>query len=198
MKKLVRISTVIDTIYKVLQVFCWILLVMSVLAALFMTVAAFISGNISGAAGMYEVELGQVTFEFAREYSLNFGWVLAFSWFSIPAAIILLVCVRLTRRILRPMTEGRPFDHSVGVNIRKIGYASLALGVVQNACLLFNTYAAMHVFRSGALHVGGALKSITVNYSPDLTCLSTFLVLLLVSHIFNYGAQLQQQSDETL
>jgi hypothetical protein len=96
------------------------------------------------------------------------------------------------------MKEGRPFDRSVGVNIRKIGYASLALGVVQNACLLFNTYAVMHVFRSGALHVGGALKSITVNYSPDLTCLGTFLVLLLVSHIFNYGAQLQQQSDETL
>jgi hypothetical protein len=198
MKKLVRISTVIDTIYKVLQVFCWILVVMSVLLTLFATVAAVIRGNISEAYGMYEVELGQVAFEFAPEYSLNFGWVLAFSWFSVPAAVFLLVCVRLTRKILCPMKEGRPFDLSVGVNIRKIGYASLALGVVQNACLLFNTYAVMHVFRSGALHVGGALKSITVNYTPDLTCLGTFLVLLLVSHIFNYGAQLQQQSDETL
>ena len=56
----------------------------------------------------------------------------------------------------------------------------------------------MRILRNEAVYIGGALESLTVNYKPDFSCLGTFLVLLLVSHIFNYGARLQQQADETL
>ena len=42
------------------------------------------------------------------------------------------------------------------------------------------------------------IRSVTVNYTFDLGFVIVFFVLLLMSYIFSYGAQLQQLSDETL
>ena len=44
----------------------------------------------------------------------------------------------------------------------------------------------------------GTIQSITSNYQIDLTFLVLFFILLLVSYIFRYGEELQQQVDETL
>ena len=44
----------------------------------------------------------------------------------------------------------------------------------------------------------GTIQSITANSQIDLTFLVVFFILLLVSYIFRYGEELQQQVDETL
>ena len=102
------------------------------------------------------------------------------------------------RKILKPMMEGKPFDASVGHNIKKIGYVALVLGTVENMASIIDAAVTVKMFNLTALPDGGAVRSITANYTFDLGFLVTFFVLILMAHIFNYGAELQQLSDETL
>lgn len=198
MKKMMRVSRIIDTWVKVTQILWWIVSVMAVLCTLFLTCLVFFFPNIPPELGMTEFQLGQVSFEFSPEYARSFGWLVAQLWLMLPIMPIGVLYHRWIRRILQPMKEGRPFDRGIGENIRKIGYATLAFGIANNLLRFFDTFSVMQVFRDGDIHISGALESITVGYSPDLSCLIAFLVLLLISHIFNYGAELQRQSDETL
>ena len=114
------------------------------------------------------------------------------------AAALIYYAFGLIRKILKPMTEGRPFDLSVGENLKKIGYVSLVLGVVKNAGTMLETAAAFKAFDLAELASDGAIRSISATYTFDLSFLVVFFVLLLMAHIFRYGAELQQLSDETL
>ena len=198
MKKLTRVSRDIDTWFKVTQIIWWIISVIAILSTLLATGLVFFFPNIPPELGMREFQLGQVSFEFTSEYARSFGWVVVQLWLMLPIMPIGLLYHHWIRKILQPMKEGYPFDRSIGENIRKIGYVTLAVGVANNLVRFFDTFSVMRVFRSGAIYIGGALESVTVDYAPDLSCLIAFLVLLLISHIFNYGAELQRQSDETL
>ena len=198
MKKMMRVSRMIDTWVKVTQIMWWIVSVIAVLSTLFLTCLVFFYPNIPPELGMTEIKLGQVSFEFSSEYARSLGWFVVQMWLILPIMPVGLLYHRWIRRILQPMKEGRPFDRGIGENIRKIGYATLAFGIASNLLRFFDTFSVMRVFRVGEIHISGALESITVGYTLDLSCLIVFLVLLLISHIFNYGTELQRQSDETL
>ena len=75
---------------------------------------------------------------------------------------------------------------------------ALVLGVVQNIAGAVETTNAVRHFGLDRLVAGGQIRSVTANYTFDLSFLVVFFVLLLMSYIFRYGAELQQLSDETL
>ena len=83
-------------------------------------------------------------------------------------------------------------------NIKKVSYAVLVWGVIGNAGELLSISATLRYFDFEALVAAGEICSVTVNYQFDFTFLLVFFLLLLMSYIFRYGAELQRLSDETL
>ena len=176
-----------------------IIVVIAVLGAI--TVANAINPSAVIGEGFNNIEVGPLTFEVAEEFAPDNGAVLVYAWIygalGAVAGILLYMALGFVRSILVPMTEGLPFHEDAAKNIRRLGWMSLALGTVKNiGGFVESTFALTH-FGIDNL-VGGAVKHVTVNYSIDLSCVVVFLILLLLSYVFAYGAQLQKLSDETL
>ena len=127
---------------------------------------------------------------------LLYAWIMT----AAAVAIIAVVCyaIRIIRRILAPMTQGNPFHPTVGKEIRRLAFASLIIGVIQNIMSAVETLNMLRVFDLNTLFQNSQIQSVTANFRFDLGFLVVFFVLLLMSHIFTYGEELQKLSDETL
>ena len=131
--------------------------------------------------------------------------VLSYVWivmgFAAAAGVAVYYALGQVRKILQPMTEGNPFHPTVSTNIRKIAYVSIVLGVIANVVSFLQSFGAVAMIEKIKLldYVKeGTIQSITANSQIDLTFLVVFFILLVVSYIFRYGEELQQQVDETL
>lgn len=200
MEKLMRISKGLDIFFRVMQVLMLIGAVGGILVLLIFHIAG--PDDIINQT-FHLMDLGPLTFEFAHDLAFSpvhprfwYMWVSAGLTALSVAAVF--YAFHLVRKILHPMTQGRPFESNMGRNIQKIGYVSIVLGIVQNTGVIMETEAIMHMFHLTDLTSGGAVHSITANYRFDGSFLVLFFILLLISHIFQYGVELQRQSDETL
>lgn len=92
--------------------------------------------------------------------------------------------------ILRPMTEGRPFDTSVSGRIRKLSAVVLVGGFIHYITEL----AAGHMFKNnyellGSLFKEGTVESISINYRAGLGFIIAALILYILSYVFQYGEE---------
>ncbi len=127
--------------------------------------------------------------------------VLCFGLLSLAMGAVVLAFVlygiHLLRRVVAPMGEGRPFSREAPRNIRRLAFAMLALCVAEWAAAVLVPLAYMGVFGSQFLLGSGDAVSLEPTYSLDLVPLFGFFVLLLLSYVFEYGAKLQNLSDDT-
>ena len=117
------------------------------------------------------------------------------------AAIICLMVffgLRIVKDILSPMKEGRPFEHSVSLDIRKLGLLVLFGGIVGQGAMFATNFMWIHNLDLMTFFNREVVKSITINNSFSLSFVFITLLLFLLSYVFEYGRQLQQESDETL
>jgi hypothetical protein len=206
MNKLMNTAKKLDTFFKVLQKIMKITLIVVVCILAVLTIANFVTPDEVIANGYYSVDLGSITIELTESYSPQDNHMfLAYLWLGIgPAAIVVIAlyyALGQIRKILKPMSEGNPFDSTVSVNIRKIAYVSIVLGIVANVASFIETFVAIKMIDRFNLLENvkeGTIQSVTANFSMDVTFLVVFFILLLISYIFRYGEELQQQVDETL
>jgi len=202
MEKLMSISKKLDTFFKVMQKVVIIGMAVAVLVTAVLTVANAVNPNAVIGEDFHIVDIGPLTIELAPELAPDNATILAYVWVVLllgaVSAALVYYAFGLIRRILRPMSQGQPFDADVSRSLRRMSYISLALGVVRNAGAMIETAAAVKAFDLAAIADGGAVQSITANYTFDLSFLVLFFVLILMSYIFRYGSELQQLSDETL
>lgn len=119
----------------------------------------------------------------------------------ISAMIVLAVtCVgiRIIRKILKPMKEGRPFDTSVADSLRKLGWLVLIGGTVEAILKAVSETVLLGAYDLSQLINMNTASEVTVSYFFDATFIIFALVLFLLSHVFRYGEELQRESDETL
>ena len=106
--------------------------------------------------------------------------------------------IAIIRRIIKPMIEERPFDHLVVKNIRLLAWVILigdgVWSVIHFALTVFQYYA----FDFENLFIGDKIASVSADFDFDLTFVWLFLVVYLLSYVFEYGQELQIQADETL
>lgn len=117
------------------------------------------------------------------------------------AAIICLMVffgLRIVKDILSPMKEGRPFEHSVSLDIRKLGLLVLFGGIVGQGAMFVTNFMWIHNLDLMTFFNREVVKSVSINNSFSLTFVFITLLLFLLSYVFEYGWQLQQESDETL
>ena len=206
MDKLMKTSKKLDTFFKVLQKIIKITMIVAVCVVVVLTVANFVNPDAVIAEGYYSIDVGSVTINLTEGYSTeDNNMVLSYVWIvmglAAAAGVAVYYALGQVRKILQPMTEGNPFHPTVSTNIRKIAYVSIVLGLIANVVSFLQSFGAVAMIEKIKLldYVKeGTIQSITANSQIDLTFLVVFFILLLVSYIFRYGEELQQQVDETL
>lgn len=120
----------------------------------------------------------------------------------LAAALIVAVTYygfRIVKSILSPMKEGRPFDENASTSIRKLGTLVFWGGLVsQVAEYVTETMLVQKYVNLIDLFKEGIVNKITVNYTFSLTFMFIAFILYLLSYVFEYGQELQRESDETL
>ena len=197
--KLVSTSKKLYTFFKVFRKIILITMSVAILIMAVITAIHFIDPGVVVGEDFHMIDVGQLSIELAPEYAPDGSAVLTYSWslmvLGAIGAALAYYALGIVLRILLPMTQGQPFAPSIGKDIRKMSFICLTLGIVENISNILDTANIIHTYKLAELINSASVKP---NYLVDLTFLLLFFALLLMSHIFNYGAQLQQLSDETL
>ncbi len=200
--KMVNTAKALDKVFRILQRVIIICAAVSVIVLGIFTLMNAVNHNAVIGTDFNVVNIGPLTFELAEEIVPGNNAILIYAWIMAAAAIafIAIVCYALGvfRKILKPMTEGNPFAPFVSNEIRKLAFASLAIGVVCNVMAFIEALNVILVFDLNSLLQDSQIQSVNVNFHFDVTFVIVFFVLLLVSYIFRYGEELQKLSDETL
>ncbi len=200
--KMVKTAKVLNRIFKILQVIYLICAIFCVYVAVDFTVFYCDHPNAMIRADHSPLDIGPLTFAFTERVSLNTDGQMLYLWIMVAEAVVLIAilyyALRVIRKILAPMTKGDPFHPTVGKEIRKLAFASLAIGIIENIVGVSVAYISLHMFNLDTLLLNDQIQSVTANYSFDLSAFVMFFVLLLISYIFRYGEELQKLSDETL
>lgn len=206
MEKMMKTAKSLDKILKVLQNTIKYAMIAVVCVLLVLSVIAIVDPNAIIAKGNYSLDLGRITVKLMDSYSpKDNSSVLIYSWlfcgFGAIIGVATYYALNQIRKLLKPMAEGNPFHHSVSDSFKKVAYASVVLGLVSNLVSFLVTFNISRMLTSLNVYeyvLNGTFKSITINYTFDLSFLIIFFILLLMSYIFQYGEELQQQVDETL
>ena len=152
--------------------------------------------------GTYSLELGHVTLELIPDGAIpaeaTRNRVIGGLIFCVPLLLLMARCLAVVQDILRPMSEGTPFDRSVSESFRKLSFYVLIGGFLAEAGGMLTAALQLNSIQLSALFNPALVSGSTVEIVMDTGFLFLFAALYLMSHVFRYGEQLQQLSDETL
>ena len=152
--------------------------------------------------GTYSLELGNVTLELIPDGAIpaevtrrTVIWGLIF---CIPLFLLTARCLGIVQDILLPMSQGKPFAGSVAESLRKLSLFALIGGGITELGGLVLSALRLGSIKLDALFNPQLVAGYTVEHVMSMDFILLFAVLYLMSHVFRYGEQLQQLSDETL
>ena len=199
-EKMMKTAKALDTLFRIARKIALIALIVLAIAVVTITIVHLVNPDAVIGTDFGSLDVGSVTFEMTPEAAPSNRQVLVLTWiislFAAGCGLILYDILGRAGKILEPMKEGNPFHPMVANNIRRIGILILVLDLVQQFTDFALSLYANHFIRE--MLPADASVFIESNLQPSLTGVLVFFILLLVSYVFQYGAQLQQLSDETL
>ena len=194
MEELTKTARVIDIFAKILFIFCIVACCMLIAANIFTAVAVSLpTDDLPKALSLVfnfddsdfvVFENGQLMVT-KQQFAI---YVLAMSLTVATSVVILMIGIKLIRRILSPMKEGRPFEDGISKIIKKFGHFVLALTVISPFFQL--------LLSAVFMMIGAEPEQLPISISGE--GIFAALVIYLISYIFRYGEELQKQADETL
>lgn len=152
--------------------------------------------------GTYNLELGNVTLELIPDGAIpaeaTRRTVITGLIFCIPVLLFTAKCLAIVQDILTPMTLGQPFDEKVSRSLRKLSFIVLAAGAIDELGGMALSALRLSSIRLDALFNPELVAGYTVEHVMNMDFILLFGALYLMSHVFRYGQELQQLSDETL
>lgn len=106
--------------------------------------------------------------------------------------------IKLIRRILGPMKEGRPFDEGVSFIIRRLAWVVLIGGAVNEIVGAVCQIMEIAAYDLSSFFDPNVVVDYRTSYVLNIGFIIPVCVLFLLSHVFRYGEELQRESDETL
>lgn len=195
MEKIKKTSKIID---RVLSIFFWIIAACAVVAVIFFT-AVLLMGDAIPAGTSSAVILGNYKITLTEVAGYQVRPIVLMTIVNVAlAAVFSCYAIRVLRRIFHPMSEGLPFNGSVSKSIRKIAWIQLIIGIVGIVLQIITNSIFYNSLDIASLFNPEKVTSCTLSVVSDGSFIVWFVLLLLLSHIFKYGEQLQQLSDETL
>ena len=200
--KLTSTAKKLDTFFRVLRRIILVCIIVTLCVLTVLTVVNAVNADAVIGDSLNMIDLGPVTVELAEEHTPSNGAILGYCWIYAAVAAAcgaaIYAALGIIRKILHPMTEGQPFCSETANELKKLAVISLIYGVIENIGSAAETIFAVRIFGIDSIAGTGMIRSVTANYSFDLTFIVVFFVLMLMSYIFSYGSQLQNLSDETL
>lgn len=197
--KIMRTASVVDTILKILQ---GLLVAGFIVCLIFIPLMAIFGEKMVASAST--LDLGVIKLQLAggsTDYLNMSSFKLCIIGMLAVVAVILAVgwyFIRVLRRILVPMKEGRPFEAGVSQKINKLGWIALIGGAFTQAAGCAASILELKSYDLDAIFSSEAIKSYNFNFSIGLGFVIVALVLFFLSFVFRSGEKLQQESDETL
>lgn len=203
MEKLVKTAKNLDTVFKILSVAVKIGTV-CVVVGLGILAAGFAFDLPPEFIGMnWEVaDLGFLTITVSGDSVPGLkpilGQAAAELALSLACLVIVQRMIKCVRSILRPMTQGAPFESSVSTNLKRLAGYILFLGIGLNCRETISRLLLVKAFDLTRLLASDHITQLTFHYQFNIGFVIVSAAFLLLSYIFRYGEELQQLSDETL
>lgn len=196
--KLTKAASVTDLIVKVCSG------IFKALAAvtLIFAVLVLIFGARMFSQGAVTAELGFVKLYLSHAYQDITPLVKAYAIVSllcacVGCAMLAFIC-SLLRQILAPIKEGRPFEKRASADMRKIAWAVLIGGGINEVLRLIEQVFVIKALPLDKLFSPDVVASREYMFTVDGGFVILFFVILFLSYIFSYGQSLQQEADETI
>ncbi len=129
---------------------------------------------------------------FAITYILTMGGIL------LVCAITSCMCFKILRNIFKPIIAGEPFHTAIFLNLKKLGWISIIFGLISSVFSVVESLVLYYGYDLGTILVNENITKVVPQFTFKLDFILVSAVIFLLSYIFKYGAQLQQQVDETL
>lgn len=196
-----KISNLAKKCDKVANVFIKINLVLGILLLICLVITPFVSKDffldVATTIRLGNIELGLV--EGYMPELLTYKW---YRFTMLVLCIVFLVYVslilRIIRMILKPMVYEKPFASCVSKNIRKLSWIILIGEGVFQVVMLGIEVLLYRAFDFSNLFFNDKIISCKIDYMFDGTFIMIFAIIYLLSYVFQYGEELQIQSDEIL
>lgn len=201
MNKLQKYAKGLDVFFKIVYRISIVAIVISFIAIFFMWYLYLGDPDI---AELFRTDLnfGMISFRLADSVTPadNFGFLFLALGSLVGTAEIVVFCMifHTIRSILAPLKEGTPFHEDIVYDLDKLGWLTIANGIVNNAGKLIISGNLLPGYDLGELFLSDKITRVSTSYSFDLTFLIYAVILFLLACIFRYGGELQQLSDETL
>lgn len=200
MEKLMKTSKTVDTIlkvvYKLLQVAGIIIFV-----GVGICLVAEALGKLPPAE-LASISFSDVELQFAEPQivdntfmAIQIGTTMVMALIAIAITCYL---IKVLRRVLEPMKAGQPFDGTVSNNIKKLGITIIAGGLVIDTLEAIGSNLAFYMYDVAKLFLTDNISKIMVNSEISLDSVLVGVLVIMLSYVFRYGEELQQQADETL
>ena len=201
MEKLKKTAHILSRIVRVLRGMC---LGFGIAAAILMIIALFLPGNqfhLLVRSADTSISLGNVRLHLssALEPNQSLRWSVCALLLLVTVGLGMSACgLHLLHKILLPMSEGQPFNGSVSTDLKKLGWFSLAAVLSYTVFDAIGETLAITIFDLDQIFTSDLVTEYTVSHTINLSLLLIPVLLFILSYVFQYGEELQQQSDETL
>jgi len=200
MEKLMKTSKTVDTIlkvvYKIMQV-AGIILLVSIGICI---VAQFVDKLPMAELTSVSVSDVELIFKEPIPVDSSKAVIEMVATLGVALLVIGITCYMITllRKVLAPMIVGQPFDGTVSKNIKKLGIAVIVNGLAIDIAESVMSSMAFYMYDIAELILSDNINKIMVNSEISLDSVLVGVLVIMLSYVFHYGEQLQQQADETL
>lgn len=199
MEKLMKTAKTVDMIlkivYKILQVAGIVI---------FVGIGICLTAEWIGmppASELTGISISNVEFEFEEPIQINPTFLIVEMTTVMFMALIVIATtcymIQLLRKVLVPMMAGQPFDGTVSGNIKKLGIVVIIGGIILDVAQAVGSGALLYRYNIPSL-LSDNISRINVNYEINMTSILIGVLVIMLSYVFRYGEELQQQADETL
>lgn len=196
-RKMITTANNLDTIFRFAEGFMKAFAI--VFAVFVVLLKVFREGVVTGSVSL---DLDFVKLHLAGEYGMVTGSVLNHVDMILITGCLGCIAIRYAlgalRSILAPVKNGRPFDREVSDGLRKLAWIILAGGGLIQILGMIGRTLLIHSLDLDAIFASAAIESVEYVFTMDFGFVWMFCVVMFLSQIFEYGQQLQQESDETL
>ena len=195
-KKMVNSAKNLDTIAKV----CSICFRIVGIACIILTLAILALGSKINAT--HSISLDFIKMYLTDQVNINTGYMQIY--LTAGLLVVSILCfmidfgIKLIRRILAPMKEGRPFEADVPTNLKKIAWIVLVGGAVTQVVGIIERIVLMKACPAEQIVNMDVISKLEYTFTIDFTFVLAFCIVMFLSYIFSYGQILQKESDETL
>ena len=203
MNKLISTAKKLDTFFKVMQIILTIAMITLIVCSVIGTAGIIfdLPPDMVG-TGFDTMELSFFEIKIAQGYTPDFHSILMIfivaMIFGIGSIVIFKFGVKYIRDILKPMSEGQPFNSIASLNMKKLSILTMIYGILDNCIGILERLACSYGYNIEKLLENEKVIDVNIDYSFDLSFLIVPALFFLLSYVFKYGEELQQLSDETL